>query len=135
MEVAAVYENISSQSMVTGLYTAAATSTSDQYENYHIQCYLASLKFYVGPTDGYLTSDLSKKAIKNFQKVYGLTETGEMDKTTKSKLNAAYTMKVNSAMDSAVDNLVSKFSLDSRQKDTLLNTWTFLRNGMGLNQK
>lgn len=58
-----------------------------------------------------------------------------MDTTTKSQLNAAYTMKVNCASSSDVNNLVSNWNLDTRQKGTLLNTWTFLRVGMGLIQQ
>lgn len=69
-QVAVIYENTSSQSIVAGLYTASATLMSSQIENQQIQSYLSTMKFYVGPIDGNLTSELSKKAINNFQKVW-----------------------------------------------------------------
>ena len=97
-----------------------------------------SLGFYSGPTDGNLSSKASKRAIENFQKVYGLYKNGEMNGATKQKLTSAYTMKCNIMRSSAISNIdkaIEEKSLDYIQRDTFANVWTFLRIGMGLTKR
>lgn len=99
---------------------------------------LFSLGFYSGPTDGNITSERSKTAIRHFQKVYGLTEDEKMNNTTKKKLNSAYTMKSKIMSSSAlidIDKKLDKYTMDYTQRDTFANTWTFLRVGMGLTKR
>lgn len=120
-----------------GLYTASGVPAQKVSNNYQIQNALWSLGFYSGPTDGQLTSALSKKAIKNFQTVYGLDSTGKMNSITKSKLNTAYNMKCKIANSSAINDIdksIKKYTFDYIQRDTFANMWTFLRVGMGLTQ-
>ena len=92
-------ESLFSQS--TGLYSmemirANARSASD---NQQMQSALSGLGFYAGPIDGNMFSELSQKAIRNFQMVYGISANGTMD---------------------------------SIEKDNFVNTWTFMRIGLGL---
>ena len=118
-----------------GLYNASGVSTQTLSNNYQVQQALHSLGFYSGPTDGNLSSKESKKAIENFQKVYGLSEDGKMNTGTKKKLTSAYTMKceiMSSSAISDIDKEIDKYSFDYTQKDTFANVWTFLRVGMGL---
>ncbi|MDE6312438.1 MAG: peptidoglycan-binding protein [Lachnospiraceae bacterium] len=121
-----------------GLYTQAGISVDRLAHNYQIQNALHSLGFYSGPTDGRLGTDLSKKAIKNFQTVYGLFESGEMNGATKTKLSKAYTMKCLIASSTAakeIDRAFDRYTLDYTQRDTFANTWVFLRVGMELTVK
>ena len=136
-DLGVIYEK-SSDNQEFEFYTAEAISASKLSNNYQIQNALFSLGFYSGPTDGNITSERSKTAIKHFQKVYGLTEDGKMNSTTKKKLNSAYTMKSKIMSSSAIvdiDKKLDKYSLDYTQRDTFANTWTFLRVGMGLTKR
>lgn len=118
-----------------GLYNASGVSTQKLSNHYQVQTALHSLGFYSGPTDGNLLSKESKRAIENFQKVYGLYEDGKMNGATKKKLTSAYTMKCEIMSSSAISNIdkeIKEKSLDYTQRDTFANVWTFLRVGMGL---
>lgn len=121
-----------------GLYSSSGVSTQKLSNNYQIQTALFSLGFYSGPTDGNLSSEMSKKAIKNFQRVYGLCQSGTMNGATKTKLNKAYSMKCKIMSSSAISNIdkeITEYTFDYTQKDTFANVWTFLRVGMGLTQR
>lgn len=118
-----------------GVYNASGVSTQKLSNNYQIQSALQSLGFYNGPTNGNILSEASKKAIKNFQKVYGLCENGEMNGATKKKLTSAYTMKCNIMQSTAISDIdkeIEDKEFDYTQRDTFANVWTFLRVGMGL---
>lgn len=129
-----IYEN-SRLDTIYGLYTSRGVLANTSLDGYKAQQALTSLSFYNGPTDGNLSSDKSKKAVKNFQQVYGLKVTGKMDKKTKSKLSAAYSMKSKCTNDPDLKKLQKKLQLNYEQKDTMLNVWAFLRVGMGLSTK
>lgn len=121
-----------------GLYTEAGVSIDKLANDYQVQNALHSLGFYSGPTDGNLKSDLCRKAIKNFQKVYGLYESETMNGATKTKLNKAYTMKSKIAKSNVakeIDKAFDNYTMDYIQRDTFANTWVFLRVGMGLTVK
>lgn len=96
------------------------------------QRYLNSLGFYSGSIDGNASSKASIKAITNFQRVYGLTESGTIDSATASKLNTAY--HANSAYKtcSGLKTIADKLGLDNTQKENFALSWTFLKIGMGL---
>lgn len=129
-----IYERSSSIESY-GLYSSSGVSTQKLSNNYQIQTALHSLGFYSGPTDGNLSSEKSKRAIENFQKVYGLYECGKMNGATKKKLTSAYTMKCDIMQSTAISNIdkeIDKYTFDYAQRDTFANTWTFLRVGMGL---
>lgn len=134
---AAIYEK-SANFESYGVYNASGVSTQKLSNHYQVQQALHSLGFYSGPTDGNLSSKASKRAIENFQKVYGLYENGEMNGATKKKLTSAYTMKCNIMGSSAISNIdkeIKKESFDYKQRDTFANVWIFLRVGMGLTKR
>lgn len=118
------------ENLVSGVVGIAASTSSNQ----QLQSHLSSLGFYSGPINGDFTTDLSKKAVTNFQKVYGLTANGVMNNTTISKLNEVNTMYSRISSSSALTGLASssKLNLDSIEKKNLAKIWTFLRVGMGL---
>lgn len=98
-----------------------------------VQQALFDLGFYSGPLDGSLSSTLTKNALKEFQCVYGMTQSGNADVTTLSKLKRAY--DYNCEAIAAYRNnqeLSSHFPMDSIQLDNFGMTWAFLREGMEL---
>lgn len=107
----------------------ASASSSDR----SIQIALMNLGFYTGDIDGNLTSASMKKAIGNFQTVYGLTKNGVMDQRTKSKLDlvdsfrsrAASIVSENQGTDVIKD-------LNPVERRNFANIWTFLRLEMGV---
>ncbi len=132
-----IYERKSASTVEYATYSSTGTinatySNVTLSSNYLIQNALNNLGFYNGPTDGYLSSDLSKKAIKNFQTTYGLTVTGEMDTTTKSVLEEASNLKSNVHLSDGMASLAASLSLDATQTRNLSRIWAFLRVGMGL---
>ena len=133
-----VYEKGSNDDEELHLYKAEEISAPKLSNNYQIQNALFSLGFYNGATDGNLTSEKSKTAIRQFQKVYGLAENGRVDSATKKKLNSAYAMKSKITNSSAVANIdkeIDKYTMDYIQRENFAKTWTFLRVGMGLTKK
>ena len=99
--------------------------------NQSIQTSLKTLGFYYGPYDGSLTSAASKKAIRNFQTVYGLDCTGTMNQTTLSKLELVDGFRNRAAgilTENAQNELVK--GLDYYEKENFASIWAFLRLGM-----
>lgn len=131
-DIAVIYERNAGTVQSYGLYSIQKTSSAIFSNNREIQGTLGGLGFYSGPPDGSLKSDLMEKAIKNFQRVYGLKNTGKMNIETKKILKKASTMRVNCILDPKLDKLAKNFDFDSIQKQNFINTWTFLRVGMGL---
>lgn len=117
--------------LIVSVEGASVRSTTS---NQQLQSRLSSLGFYNGPINGDLSTDLSKKAITNFQKVYGLTANGVVDNTMTNKLNEVNTMYSKLSTSTALTNLASssKLNLDSTEKQNLAKIWTFFRLGMGL---
>lgn len=125
-------ESLFSQS--TGLYSmemirANARSASD---NQQMQSALSGLGFYAGPIDGNMSSELSQKAIRNFQMVYGISANGTMDSNTLDILSSAISMRNSCLQDVNLTSMSSVLGLDSIEKDNFVNTWTFMRIGLGL---
>ena len=60
--------------------------------NQQLQNFLSGLGFYKGAINGDFSSDASKKAISNFQKVYGLNVDGKMTDKTRKKLQEVHNM-------------------------------------------
>ncbi|MGN0374240.1 MAG: phage tail tip lysozyme [Butyrivibrio sp.] len=115
---------------VSAILEISATGRSVSNQSY--QSMLSSLKFYTGPISGDLTTSLSQKAIKNFQRVYGLSITGSLDSNTINKLNSVYTFYCNTCKDADLQTLANNWNMDQLQKDNMALTWTFLRQGMSL---
>ena len=115
----------------------AKTSSNSVSLNQQYQSRLSVLGFYSGPMDDNLSSDISKKAIKNFQMVYGLTTNGTLNSTTKSKLSTAYANynQIYSSSSFATLSSSSNFNLDSTERMNFARTWAFLKVGMGLTPK
>lgn len=135
--IAVIYEPNAGTVQSYGLYSIQKSSAPIFKNNREIQGALGGLGFYVGPLDGSLKSDLMEKAIKNFQRVYGLEKTGKMNAETQKMLKKASTMRTNCILDSNFDKLAKHrdFTFDYKQKQDFLNTWTFLRVGMGLSRE
>lgn len=128
-ELDVVYEKTSTDDEVIAYVEGASVRALDN--NYEIQSALSGLGFYNGPMDGKLTSDMCKKSILNFQKVYGLSESGTMNTATKNMLESARTMRGKVAVSQSLATLASPLSLDATEKQNLANLWTFLRLGLG----
>ena len=106
-------------------------------KNKEMQTQLTKLGFY----DGDKTHIY--KALKNFQKLYGLTEDGKYNslaKVTLTKVTNEYDKLYNSSiMDELEDNLChynivdGKKVTDKIQKDAFVKVYVFLKHGMGLN--
>ena len=122
------YRTYNADGTVNGMHISRSLSS-----NQSIQSALKTLGFYYGTYDGSLTTDASKKAIRNFQTVYGLDCTGTMNQATLSKLDlvdgfrnrAANILRENS------NNTLVK-GLDYYEKENYANIWAFLRLGMKL---
>lgn len=108
---------------------ANSTQTNQQY-----QSQLSMLGFYNGPIDGVMTSNLTKKAIRNFQRVYGLSQNGNFNSSTENKLNNVYSRFLGVYQSSQLVTISnsSNFGLDYTEKVNFARTWAFLREGMGL---
>ena len=108
---------------------ANSTQTNQQY-----QSQLSMLGFYNGPIDGVMTSNLTKKAIRNFQRVYGLSQNGNFNSSTENKLNNVYSRFLSVYQSSQLVTISnsSNFGLDYTEKVNFARTWAFLREGMGL---
>ena len=137
--------NLSENAYGDGVVTvkSSATTLSTRTSNQSYQSMLSAMLFYNGPIDGNMTSSVSKKAINNFQKVYGLSQSGSLDSNTVSKLNEVYSFYINTLNDSDMTSLKNNLfinngvssSLAYTLTDNLALTWTFLRKGMGLSEQ
>ena len=122
------YQTYNADGTVSGVSPARATSS-----NRSIQIALMNLGFYTDSIDGNLTSASMKKAIGNFQTVYGLTKTGTMDQKTKSKLDLADSFR-NRAAEIVSQNQGTAVikDLNPVERKNFANIWTFLRLEMGI---
>lgn len=132
-DAGAVYEKTEAPECKYATYNAdgvvnAVSPASASSSNRSIQIALMELGFYTEKIDGNITSASMKKAIGNFQTVYGLTKTGTMDQDTKSKLDLVSSFRNRAA------SIVSQYQgtdvikdLDSVEKQNFANIWTFLR--------
>lgn len=130
-QTAVIYEkNSTVENSVYG--TAGASARTSLYDQ-RLQADLASLGFYNGPINGDFSSALSKKAVTNFQKVYGISVNGKMNTSTLNKLKEVNEMYRKVAQSIELTELVSKYelNLDSVEKQNLAKIWTFFRVGMG----
>lgn len=138
--------NLSEEAFGDGVVTVkstAATVMSTRTSNQSYQSMLSTLKLYNGPIDGNLSSSLSTKAINNFQRVYGLDQTGTLNSQTSTKLENVYDFYCDTLRDSDMTNLKNTlFPVGERITSGLANvltnnlalTWTFLIKGMGLGE-
>lgn len=125
-EIEAEYPTYNALGTINQTGSARALSS-----NQSIQTSLKTLGFYYGPYDGSLTSAASKKAIRNFQTVYGLDCTGTMNQTTLSKLELVDGFRNRAAgilTENAQNELVK--GLDYYEKENFASIWAFLRLGM-----
>ena len=111
---------------------AVAKVSAANISNQQYQAYLSALGFYSGAMDGNMNSQASKNAIKNFQKVYGLSENGSLNSSTKGKLESAYSSYNSVYTSNSFATLNSNFNLDYSERVNFARTWAFLRVGMGL---
>lgn len=146
MDDTAAILNLSEDAFGDGVVTVKstdATTMSTRISNQSYQSMLSDLKLYSGPIDGNMSSSLSTKAIKNFQRVYGLEQTGALNSATSTKLEDVYDFYCNTLRDSDMTNLKNTlFPVGERITSGLANiltnnlalTWTFLNKGMGLSE-
>lgn len=124
-----IYEK-DSQYAVSGVPDAAIMAARNNQE---VQTRLSDLGFYSGPYDGDLSSNLTRKAIKDFQRVYGFGVDGNITDSLRSKLEQASKMKNDILASQGFQNMArTTLKLDTTEKNTLAKTWAFLRVGMGL---
>lgn len=130
-QTAVIYERNST--VQTAVYGVAGASARTSLYYQRLQADLASLGFYNGPINGDFSSSLSKKAVTNFQKVYGLSANGQLNTSTLDKLNEAEAMYRRVVRSDELKELASKYemNLDSVEKQNLAKIWTFFRVGMG----
>lgn len=117
--------------------TSGVNSTSTTNDNKTVQRRLTQLGFYSGSVDGNLYTDASKKALKNFQRVYGLAQTGQISNMVQDKLKAAtscYRAVASKSDLGTITSMVSGYSdfKESEIRDYFAKTWAFFRVGMGL---
>ncbi|MCM1191231.1 MAG: phage tail tip lysozyme [Butyrivibrio sp.] len=143
LEPAATYEHGTEQTSALGLYTKAQVmGTTASAENNQFQNNLKILGFYSASvaTDGNLGSAESMRAIKKFQRVYGLQINGGSNAETRAKLNEVVAFYNNTLNDSELSTVAqrkkghSDYS-ESTVKADVARAWTFLRMGMGLTVK
>lgn len=118
--------------MTSGVGASKAAS-----KNETIQIWLNQLGFYSGKVDGNLYTTASKKALKNFQRVYGLAQTGQISNMVQDKLKAAISCYRTTASKSdlgTITSMVSGYSdfKETEVRDNFAKTWAFFRVGMGL---
>ena len=118
--------------MTSGVGASKAAS-----KNETIQIWLNQLGFYSGKVDGNLTSGQTTKALKNFQRVYGLTQTNQMNDSTYNKLKSAISCYRTTASKSDLGTITSMVSghpdfKETEVRDNFAKTWAFFRVGMGL---
>lgn len=138
-----IYEHETEPTPKSCVYTKEQIlGTTASTENLQFQNNLKVLGFYSGSvaTDGNLGSQESLRAIKNFQRVYGLPINGGSNEQTRAKLNEVITFYNSTLNDpdlSTVAQLVKNHSDYSEGvvKADVARTWTFLRVGMGLTAK
>ena len=118
--------------MTSGVGASKAAS-----KNETIQIWLNQLGFYSGKVDGNLYTTASKKALKNFQRVYGLAQTGQISNMVQDKLKAAISCYRTTASKSDLGTITSMVSghpdfKETEVRDYFAKTWAFFRVGMGL---
>lgn len=123
--------NFSNYSNINSARVNATSSTSDTGRK--AKQALKNLGFYSGPDDSNLSTSDAQKAIRNFQKVYGLSVTGTADNNTLIKLDVASNYKSKAAQALQNSSIPSQFYMDYYEKENFARTWAFLRVGMGLN--
>ena len=90
---------------------------------------LSALGFYTGPINGDLSSEVTRRAISNFQKVYGLNPTdGNANTSFRRKLNEAVSVYENVITNPSMPELAnnSKMQFDYNQIHNFAKVWTFL---------
>lgn len=138
-----VYEHNTDKTLESCVYTKEQVMAArSSVENKQFQNNLKILGFYSGSvaTDGNLGSQESLRAIKNFQRVYGLQISGGSNDQTRAKLNEVIAFYNSTLADpelSTVAKTVSGYSdyNESLVKADVARSWTFLRVGMGLTAK
>lgn len=123
--------NFSNYSNINSARVNATSSTADTGRK--AKQALKNLGFYSGPDDSNLSTSDAQKAIRNFQKVYGLSVTGTADNNTLIKLDVASNYKSKAAQALQNSSIPSQFYMDYYEKENFARTWAFLRVGMGLN--
>lgn len=118
--------------MTSGVGASKAAS-----KNETIQIWLNQLGFYSGKVDGNLYTTASKKALKNFQRVYGLAQTGQISNMVQDKLKAAISCYRTTASKSDLGTITSMVSghpdfKETEVRDYFAKTGAFFRVGMGL---
>lgn len=139
--IACVYKPYGGVDTEFGTYNKAivqANALRAVTTNKQIQQNLRDLGFYDGniALDGNLSSEESKRAIKNFQKVYGVSDTGNWNTETSNKLASAikvYNDTYNSAGSSTLARIKSGYSdyNEDLLKKNISKIWAFLKVGMG----
>lgn len=134
--------DITSDELVEMYNTMSATAkvSSDINTYKSLQKKLQALGFYTGSINGNLDSNASKKAIMNFQRVYGMKVTGQMYDSVKAKIKEAYSSYYSIITRSDLHNITSMVNGYSDFNETEIRynigkTWAFLRVGMGLTTK
>ena len=116
--------------MVKSSGVARAISSADIIAT---QNNLRILGFYSGVNTDYVNTEM-RNSIRNFQKVYGMAETGSLTQNVYDKVREV-TIKFNTIYNSNTLNtlaLNSEFNLDATERKNFALIWTFLNKSMGL---
>ncbi|MGN0379919.1 MAG: phage tail tip lysozyme [Butyrivibrio sp.] len=119
---------ITSAVKTSNLYALSATDKRTIQNNLKILGFYSTSK----SSDGDLTSAESVKALKNFQKVYGLSVDGNADSATINRISSAAKRYQSVKNSTAVQDICTAYSRDGTQKKNLVATWTFLKEAMYL---
>ena len=118
--------------MTSGVNASKAVS-----KNESIQIWLKQLGFYNGEINGELYTDKSRKAIKNFQRVYNLPQSGQMENSAVNKLKEVMTCYRTTASRSDLGKITQLVNghtgySETQVRDNFAKIWAFLKVGMGL---
>lgn len=124
-----VSDAVSLEISAAGVQAVKTGTTSVEYQQK-----LSGLGFFSGAFDGNLSSEPSKKAIRNFQRTYGIKQSGVLDVVTKNKLVNSYNLYNKIRTSSEMKSLCKdcNYAYDARQVEDFARTWAFLRVGMGV---
>ena len=114
--------------------SAAGVATARTISNQFIQQKLSTLGFFSGPYDGDLTSSTSRKAITNFQKVYGISASGTLNNITQTKLNKVYSTYSKIYSTKALKTYVKNYRFDTEEVRNIARIAAFFKEGLNLDE-
>jgi peptidoglycan hydrolase-like protein with peptidoglycan-binding domain len=136
MDDTAVILNLSDDAISDGIVMVKNTASTFALTSSQInsaQTNLRRLGFYNGSNTGVVSTEM-QESIRNFQKVYGMEETGLLTQNVYDKIREVNIKFTNIYNSNTLNTLAlnSEFNLDATQKKNFALIWTFLDKSMGI---